>query len=420
MKTFRAIKCIPKTQPSSFLLEASLLKNLRHPGIPIIYDIEEDESFNYLIEEYIQGESLYAYIQSHDNISQEPVLSFGLQLCDIISFLHNQKPKPILYLDLKPEHIILCGDQIKLIDFGIATSWHSAGNQCHSYGTRGFAAPEQYNSKIDGVRTDIYGIGAVLYYMLTKEMLPYVPNIARSFYCQIPKYCSKKFKHIILTATSQEIEKRYKNVRQLQEELQKESMYLTSQNSDKHLYKKIIVAGSQSRIGTTHVSISLVNWMNRIRPIAIYEEKNNKNNILGALAQYKRGFCEKQGSYYYHSFCARLDSNEKVSKVSHESILVQDFGTDLDAITRQELSDLQILILGSKPWEWEEAIKAYQIMSGEDNLLLICNYNYKQIAQEYSNFFQKKVFCFPFDQDPFANTKEKNQLFAQLMKEGGD
>ena len=86
LEQYRAVKCIPKAQVriSTQYLEASLLKSLRHPGIPMIYDMEEDENFLYIIEEYIQGESLSAFLQNHNNISQETIISFGIQLCGII------------------------------------------------------------------------------------------------------------------------------------------------------------------------------------------------------------------------------------------------------------------------------------------------------------------------------------------------
>ena len=70
LKIFRAIKRIPKclTEKSSlsqevdFPQEADLLKNLNHPGIPLIYDIDEDDDYIYMIEEFIQGESLDTYV----------------------------------------------------------------------------------------------------------------------------------------------------------------------------------------------------------------------------------------------------------------------------------------------------------------------------------------------------------------------
>lgn len=419
LKTYRAIKCILKTQsePSSFLLEASLLKNLRHPGIPIIYDVEEDDTYFYLIEEYIQGESLYAYVQSYDNISQDTVISFGIQLCSVLEYLHNQKPMSILYLDLKPEHIILCGNQLKLIDYGISTLLIGSGNQCQNLGTKGFAAPEQYRNEALTVQTDIYGMGALLYYMLTKKILPHKQGISFIF----PKNFSKNFRHIILKATAHNMEDRYENINQLRDMLQKELMYRTGHSQKMHLLKKIIITGSQGRIGVTHFAISLVSWLNRKGNSAFYEEKNH-NEILGQLAQYKEGFCEQGGILRYQSFQAISgDSTIKTSVLSHHlGILVQDYGFDLDPVLQDEFPDMLILIAGGRAWETEAAIKAYEMLSGEENLIIICNYNHKQKARDYAKIFQKKVFCFPLDEDPFLVTREKDRLFAQIMKERGN
>ena len=74
-----------------------------------------------MIEEYIQGESLETFVSHQKSISEELIVKLGIQLCDIFTYLHHLSPYPILYQDLKPEHIILCGDQVKLLDFGIAS-----------------------------------------------------------------------------------------------------------------------------------------------------------------------------------------------------------------------------------------------------------------------------------------------------------
>ena len=79
--------------PSSILSEANILAKLRHPGIPIVYDIEEDEAFYYIIEEYVEGESLEKLLWN-TSVSQEYMIQIGIQLCGIVSFLHSQKPFP--------------------------------------------------------------------------------------------------------------------------------------------------------------------------------------------------------------------------------------------------------------------------------------------------------------------------------------
>ena len=105
----RAIKVMPKkSAPSLFTIsEANVLKAIQHPGIPIIYDLEQDESNYYLVEEYIRGESLDQFLLHQQSISQNLFFKFCEQLCDIFQYLHTLCPCPILYQDLKPEHIIV-------------------------------------------------------------------------------------------------------------------------------------------------------------------------------------------------------------------------------------------------------------------------------------------------------------------------
>ena len=154
------------TTPEHFFLEASLLQDLSHPGIPILLETEEDESYFYIVEEYIYGDSLDQYLLYHQNISQDTFLQFAMQLCEIIRYLHTHDPYPILHLDLKPDHIIVCGNQLKLIDFGNAKILTSSGNDFQNFGTKKYAAPEQKHGGAVDQRTDIYGLGKIFSYML--------------------------------------------------------------------------------------------------------------------------------------------------------------------------------------------------------------------------------------------------------------
>ena len=66
LEEYRAVKVVPKSiaDYDTFRKEALFLKTLRHPGIPIVYDVEEDTGYSYLIEEYLEGESLYALVNA--------------------------------------------------------------------------------------------------------------------------------------------------------------------------------------------------------------------------------------------------------------------------------------------------------------------------------------------------------------------
>ena len=77
----------------------------------------------------------------------------------------RQKPLPLLYLDMKPEHIFLCAGQVKLVDFGISAYLDGQTNPYLCYGTKDFSAPEQRTEDQLGVWTDIFGAGRILSFL---------------------------------------------------------------------------------------------------------------------------------------------------------------------------------------------------------------------------------------------------------------
>lgn len=158
----RVIKRLLKNRPfyEERKREAHTLKLLHHTAIPRIYDIEEDSSACYIIEEDMGGETLHDFLNRQKCLSTSFVSNYSIQLCEIIEYLHQEG---ILYLDVKPENIMIYGEKLTLIDFGGAIR-----KQEHSgvmFGTQGYAAPEQYNGTADE-SSDIYGIGCVIGVML--------------------------------------------------------------------------------------------------------------------------------------------------------------------------------------------------------------------------------------------------------------
>ena len=180
LSEYRAIKRVPKSflEYDQFRREALILKELRHPGIPIVYDVEEDENYSYLIEEYLEGESLYDLVKSQGYLPQRLVIHYGIQLTDIMNYLHLAGTTPLLYLDLQPRNLLVCHGSVKLIDFDHAAFTDEANAAADRYGTVGCAAPEQYekNGKLDE-RTDLYAIGVILHYLYTGAFpaVPYEP-----------------------------------------------------------------------------------------------------------------------------------------------------------------------------------------------------------------------------------------------------
>lgn len=154
---------------AAFKKEASMLSNLKHPALPIIRDFfSQGEERWYLVMEYIEGSTLADIARIRGKLPQEEVLDWGSKLCEILDYLHRQDP-PVIFRDLKPANIMLTPDGlIKLIDFGIARHFKMESSQdTVSFGSAGYAPPEQYGHNQTDPASDIYSLGATLHYLLT-------------------------------------------------------------------------------------------------------------------------------------------------------------------------------------------------------------------------------------------------------------
>src|SRR5260370_33810186 len=86
----------------SFKHEAHMLAGLRHPNLPRIYDHFSDAGRWYLVMDFIEGETLEEYLnKTGGKLPVKEVLGIGIQLCTVLSYLHSQQPKPIIFRDLK-------------------------------------------------------------------------------------------------------------------------------------------------------------------------------------------------------------------------------------------------------------------------------------------------------------------------------
>ena len=160
---------IVENQNTMLISELSILTKLRHPGLPTIYDVIYTAQSILIVMEYIEGVSLDKHLLQNGACREEDVIKWGKQLCDVLKYLHSQQP-PIIYRDMKPANIMLKPDgNVVLIDFGLARERKNQDElETVSLGTRGYAAPEQYDEKrqTDG-RTDIYSLGVTLYHLIT-------------------------------------------------------------------------------------------------------------------------------------------------------------------------------------------------------------------------------------------------------------
>ena len=151
------------------IAETDLLKKLNHPNLPSIIDVIDGDGTFLIVMDYIEGKSLSSILKEYGAQSQEDVIDWSKQMCDVLGYLHSRQP-PIIYRDMKPANIMLKPDgKVMLIDFGTAREFKEksvADTTC--LGTQGYAAPEQYggHGQTDA-RTDIYCLGATMYHLLT-------------------------------------------------------------------------------------------------------------------------------------------------------------------------------------------------------------------------------------------------------------
>ena len=91
---------------NSLLAEANMMKKLDHPSLPRIVDIIDNGETIFVVMDYIEGESLDKILLEYGPQPEELVIAWAKQLCDVLSYLHSQKP-PIIYRDMKPANIML-------------------------------------------------------------------------------------------------------------------------------------------------------------------------------------------------------------------------------------------------------------------------------------------------------------------------
>lgn len=400
LECLRAIKVIPKnrTLTDSVLSEAILLKTLHHPGIPTIYEIEEDSWNYYLIEEYMEGETLEEFLSNQSHISHNTFYDLSTQICEIFYYLHNLRPDPILYMDLKPEHIIICQGKLKLIDFNVSVSLSKVGKLCHLYGNEAYSAPEIATGASPSPKWDIYAIGRILLYMESFLLSP----------------LSLKTQKILQKAAAQDPAYRYETVDELLRALAKEQ-----HNHHQELScNTIAVVGSNCGCGTTHIAISLVSALNYSGYPCCYYETDQKNH-LQPLTEHLTNMKETNGCLYYKHFRGYPGYGPGITLSDDTSIIrVTDYGCyDKDIHKEIYEADLVLFICSNGVLKRQNAFdQGHLLFSSCNNFKIICNLGQEPDLRIYAQKFKRPILAFPFDSDPFRITKEKNRLFFQLLQ----
>ena len=153
-----------------FQREADISARLRHPGLPEVVDFFHESGLHVLVMARIEGETLDAIVEQRGRpLEEAELIPLLIQLCACLSYLHRQRPHPVVFRDLKPSNCMVTRrGQMRLIDFGIAR-YYKPGRKSDTLviGTPGFCAPEQYGHGQTEPRSDLYALGAMAWHLLS-------------------------------------------------------------------------------------------------------------------------------------------------------------------------------------------------------------------------------------------------------------
>jgi len=174
----------------NFEREAHMLSALRHRSLPVIVDYFSEGESTYLLMEEVEGRTLAQLIDDDGPASEAEALRWALEIARVLDYLHSQEP-PVIFRDLKPENVMVAEDRhLKLIDFGLARHFDPGKHRdTEAIGSVGYAPPEIWEDAAQtDARSDVYSLGATLYYVLTgrppspvygtHRLAPYRPDLS--------------------------------------------------------------------------------------------------------------------------------------------------------------------------------------------------------------------------------------------------
>lgn len=206
-----------------FISEARNIAGLNHPGIIKIHDIFEENGTAYYVMDFIEGESLEDMVKRSGALSQAKAVEYITKVAEAIEFIHSQN---MTHFDIKPANIMVrqSDDTPIVIDFGLSKQFNREG---HAQSTillgisHGYSPIEQYFE--GGItsfspQTDVYALGATLYYLLTSRTPPESPKLMNNI-IEVPEHISPAVASAVKHAMRSDLKDRTPSARALINEL---------------------------------------------------------------------------------------------------------------------------------------------------------------------------------------------------------
>jgi len=213
---------VEKEIEERFKREISVLSTVRHHAFPELIDSFTLNDHYFIIEDFFEGETVDSLSMKRSvPFPVKIVLRWALRLCDIIAVLHSHRPEPIIFRDITPSNIVVVSeDEVKLADFGISRYFNPLKvKDTFAMGTPGFSPPEQYGKGQSDERSDIYSLGATLFYCLTLHQIEEYTGKRPSLQ-QLNPLVERNLGQAILKCLEKNPEHRYQNIGELQKALE--------------------------------------------------------------------------------------------------------------------------------------------------------------------------------------------------------
>ena len=202
---------------NKFIKEARTISTLDHPNIIHIYDIFQENGTAYYVMDYIDGESLSEMVKHRGTLPEQEAVNYIRAVGDALRYIHQRN---INHLDVKPGNIMVrrSDSRVFLLDFGMSKQYDTAGNQTSSTPlgiSHGFAPIEQYSPegiKAFSPQTDIYSLGATLYYLITGATPPPASELFASELDGFPAIVSASVKKAVNLAMKPQKKERPQSV----------------------------------------------------------------------------------------------------------------------------------------------------------------------------------------------------------------
>lgn len=272
-------------------------------------------------------------------------------------------------------------------------SWKNYQN----YGTKGFAAPEQYGEYELHTASDIYAIGAIFHFILRS-----IPTKAARHSGILHKKPQEKSK--------QALQKRRGITTGTDPCVKAEG------ESERASLKKHICCGGRIRSRNHPYSHCTDFIFNAGGANALYreiqsEKREKISNVVEQIGRSREAECEED-----IVICRNFRGSESIG--SGEDTLIFDYGAAVEEACMEE-AEITVLVVNLSLWKREASMKAWQTLRCVPNLKIICNHSSPMEAREFAAFIGREVYCYPRDTMPFDGGREKEAFFTQMLSKEG-